>query len=169
MRIFNFVGHTPTGTGIRSRLHRDEPSARRRSNAAGSRNLPVAEAMPACWRSQAACIPSAWSGDDLKPENIMLTEEQLKLIDLGAVSQDQLVRPRRRTSFQAPEIVRTTVATDIYRGTRSRHTLNLLPHNGRYVDGLPSPVLKTYDSYGRLLRGPVTIRSNRHRRRCPRN
>ena len=38
--------------------------------------------------------------NDLKPENIMITEEQLKLIDLGAVSTDQLVRiPLRHTGL----------------------------------------------------------------------
>ena len=38
--------------------------------------------------------------NDLKPENIMVTEEQLKLIDLGAVSTDQLVRiPLRHTGL----------------------------------------------------------------------
>ena len=38
--------------------------------------------------------------NDLKPENIMVTEEQLKLIDLGAVSRDQLVRiPLRHTGL----------------------------------------------------------------------
>jgi serine/threonine-protein kinase PknG len=97
--------------------------------------------------------------NDLKPENIMLTEEQLKLIDLGAVSRVNSFGYLYGTpGFQAPEIVRTgpTVATDIYTvgRTLAALTLNLRTRNGRYQDGLPEddPVLQTYDSFGRLLR-----------------
>ncbi|HET9889102.1 MAG TPA: serine/threonine protein kinase, partial [Mycobacterium sp.] len=97
--------------------------------------------------------------NDLKPENIMLTEEQLKLIDLGAVSRINSFGYLYGTpGFQAPEIVRTgpTVATDIYTvgRTLAALTLNLQTRNGRYVDGLPEddPVLTTYDSFRRLLR-----------------
>ncbi len=97
--------------------------------------------------------------NDLKPENIMLTEEQLKLIDLGAVSRINSFGYLYGTpGFQAPEIVRTgpTVATDIYTvgRTLAALTLNLRTRNGRYQDGLPEDdqVLKTYDSFGRLLR-----------------
>lgn len=97
--------------------------------------------------------------NDLKPENIMLTEEQLKLIDLGAVSRINSFGYLYGTpGFQAPEIVRTgpTVATDIYTvgRTLAALTLNLPTRNGRYVDGIPDndPVLGTYDSFRRLLR-----------------
>lgn len=97
--------------------------------------------------------------NDLKPENIMLTEDQLKLIDLGAVSRINSFGYLYGTpGFQAPEIVRTgpTVATDIYTvgRTLAALTLNLRTRNGRYVDGLPDddPVLATHDSFGRLLR-----------------
>lgn len=97
--------------------------------------------------------------NDLKPENIMLTEDQLKLIDLGAVSRVNSFGYLYGTpGFQAPEIVRTgpTVATDIYTvgRTLAALTLNLRTRNGRYVDGLPDddPVLAAHDSFGRLLR-----------------
>lgn len=97
--------------------------------------------------------------NDLKPENIMLTEEQLKLIDLGAVSRINSFGYLYGTpGFQAPEIVRTgpTIATDIYTvgRTLAALTLNLPTRNGRYVDGLPDddPVLAKYDSFRRLLR-----------------
>lgn len=97
--------------------------------------------------------------NDLKPENIMLTEDQLKLIDLGAVSRVNSFGYLYGTpGFQAPEIVRTgpTVATDIYTvgRTLAALTLNLPTRDGRYVDGLPEndPVLATHDSFGRLLR-----------------
>ena len=100
--------------------------------------------------------------NDLKPENIMLTEEQLKLIDLGAVSRINSFGFLYGTpGYQAPEIVKTgpTVATDIYTvgRTLAALTLNLRTRNGRYVDGLPDddPLLAQYDSFGRLLRRAI--------------
>jgi serine/threonine-protein kinase PknG len=100
--------------------------------------------------------------NDLKPENIMVTEEQLKLIDLGAVTPINSFGYLYGTpGYQAPEIVRTgpTVATDIYTvgRTLAALTLNLRTRNGRYVDGLPpeDPTLKKYDSFGRLLRRAI--------------
>ena len=100
--------------------------------------------------------------NDLKPENIMVTEEQLKLIDLGAVSRMNSYGFLYGTpGYQAPEIVKTgpTIATDIYTvgRTLAALTLNLRTRNGRYDDGLPEddPVLKKYDSFGRLLRRAI--------------
>jgi serine/threonine-protein kinase PknG len=100
--------------------------------------------------------------NDLKPENIMITEEQLKLIDLGAVSTINSFGYLYGTpGYQAPEIVRTgpTVATDIYTvgRTLAALTLNMRTQRGRYAEGLPDddPVLATYDSYARLLRRAI--------------
>ena len=100
--------------------------------------------------------------NDLKPENVMVTEEQLKLIDLGAVTPINSFGYLYGTpGYQAPEIVRTgpTVATDIYTvgRTLAALTLNLRTRNGRYVEGLPpdDPTLKKYDSFGRLLRRAI--------------
>lgn len=100
--------------------------------------------------------------NDLKPENIMVTEEQLKLIDLGAVSPINSFGYLYGTpGYQAPEIVRTgpTVATDIYTvgRTLAALTLKLRTRSGRYVDGLPEddPALTKYDSFARLLRRAI--------------
>ncbi|BBY84959.1 serine/threonine-protein kinase PknG [Mycolicibacterium tokaiense] len=100
--------------------------------------------------------------NDLKPENIMLTASQLKLIDLGAVSRINSFGYLYGTpGYQAPEIVRTgpTVATDIYTvgRTLAALTLKLKTRRGRYVDGLPEgdPVLTEYDSFARLLRRAI--------------
>src|SRR6185312_17002938 len=97
--------------------------------------------------------------NDLKPENIMITEDQLKLIDLGAVSRINSFGYLYGTpGYQAPEIVKTgpTVASDIYTvgRTLAALTLKLRARGGRYLQGLPDddPVLTTYDSYARLLR-----------------
>jgi serine/threonine-protein kinase PknG len=100
--------------------------------------------------------------NDLKPENIMITEDQLKLIDLGAVSRLNSFGYLYGTpGYQAPEIVRTgpTVATDIYSvgRTLAALTMNLRLRKGRYVEGLPEddPVLTEYDSFSRLLRRAI--------------
>ncbi|MBV8929999.1 MAG: protein kinase [Mycobacteriaceae bacterium] len=100
--------------------------------------------------------------NDLKPENIMVTEEQLKLIDLGAVSALNSYGYLYGTpGYQAPEIVKTgpTVATDIHTvgRTLAALTLNMPTRKGRYADGLPEddPVLTTYDSFARLLRRAI--------------
>lgn len=100
--------------------------------------------------------------NDLKPENIVLAEDQLKLIDLGAVSPINSYGYLYGTpGYQAPEIVRTgpTVATDIYTvgRTLAALTLKLRTRHGRYVDGLPEddPVLRNYDSFARVLRRAI--------------
>ena len=100
--------------------------------------------------------------NDLKPDNIMITEEQLKLIDLGAVSTINSFGYLYGTpGYQAPEIVRTgpTVATDIYTvgRTLAALTLNMRTQRGHYAVGLPEddPVLAAYDSYARLLRRAI--------------
>ena len=100
--------------------------------------------------------------NDLKPENIMITEDQLKLIDLGAVSRINSFGYLYGTpGYQAPEIVRTgpTVASDIYSvgRTLAALTLNLRLRKGRFADGLPEddPVLSEYDSFTRLLRRAI--------------
>ncbi|MCM6777356.1 serine/threonine-protein kinase PknG [Nocardia sp. CDC159] len=98
--------------------------------------------------------------NDLKPDNIMVTEDQVKLIDLGAVtvfeSYGNLYGTR---GFQAPEIARTgpTVATDVYSVGRTLAvlTLNMPMEKGRYLDGIPDPatepVLERHEFLHRLL------------------
>lgn len=99
--------------------------------------------------------------NDLKPENIMLSEGQVKLIDLGAVAGIEDTGFIYGTpGFQAPEIVATgpTVATDIYTvgRTLASLTVNLPTKHGRLLDGLPDPadepLFRQYEAYYRLLR-----------------
>ncbi|MGE2817116.1 serine/threonine-protein kinase PknG [Mycobacterium heidelbergense] len=165
VQIFNFVEHTdrhgdPVGYIVMEYI--GGQSLKRGLKDGKVDKLPVAEAVAYLLEILPALSYLHSIGlvyNDLKPENIMLTEEQLKLIDLGAVSRINSFGYLYGTpGFQAPEIVRTgpTVATDIYTvgRTLAALTLNLRTRNGRYVDGLPEddPVLGTYDSFGRLLR-----------------
>ncbi len=83
--------------------------------------------------------------NDLKPENIMVTEEQLKLIDLGAVSRINSFGFLYGTpGYQAPEIVRTgpTVQTDIYTvgRTLAALTLNLRTRKAATSTGCPTTI-----------------------------
>lgn len=98
--------------------------------------------------------------NDLKPDNIIITEEQVKLIDLGAVSGIGAYGHIYGTpGYQAPEIAQTgpTVMSDIYTAGRTLAALivNLPVEDGRYVDGLPTPtqepVFRRYLSLYRLL------------------
>ncbi|MFF0493844.1 tetratricopeptide repeat protein [Nocardia sp. NPDC004068] len=98
--------------------------------------------------------------NDLKPDNIMVTSDQVKLIDLGAAtvfeSYGNLYGTR---GFQAPEIARTgpTVATDIYSVGRTLAvlTIDMPMARGRYLDGIPdpadAPVLGRHEFFHRLL------------------
>ncbi len=164
VKIFNFVEHPdsngePVGYIVMEYVGGKSLKPERREH------LPVAEAIAYMLEILPALAYLHSIGlcyNDLKPENIMVTEEQLKLIDLGAVSRINSFGYLYGTpGYQAPEIVRTgpTVATDIYTvgRTLAALTLNLPTRNGRYVDGLPDddPVLVRYDSFGRLLRRAI--------------
>ncbi|NLU83165.1 serine/threonine-protein kinase [Rhodococcus sp. HNM0569] len=96
--------------------------------------------------------------NDLKPENVMLTDESLVLIDLGAVAGIGGYGYLYGTpGYQAPEIVRTgpTVASDIYTVGRMLAvlTLDMPMRNRRYLPGLPegAPVLGEFESFRMLL------------------
>ncbi|WP_227997398.1 serine/threonine-protein kinase PknG [Nocardia australiensis] len=98
--------------------------------------------------------------NDLKPDNIMVTDDQVKLIDLGAVATVEAYGNLYGTrGFQAPEIPRTgpTVASDIYTVGRTLAvlTLNMPMDQGRYLDGIPDPaqhpVLARHEFFHRLL------------------
>ena len=82
---------------------------------------------------------------DFKPDNVMQTDEQLKLIDLGAA----VAHGRRGSAiygtlgYQAPEIAWTgpTVASDVYTVGRTLAVLvmDVPQENGRFVEQLPGP------------------------------
>ncbi|MEI7715195.1 MAG: serine/threonine-protein kinase PknG [Mycobacterium sp.] len=165
VQIFNFVEHVdrqgdPVGYIVMEYI--GGQSLKQGLKEGRAEKLPVAEAIAYLLEILPALGYLHSIGlvyNDLKPENIMLTEEQLKLIDLGAVSRFNSFGYLYGTpGFQAPEIVQTgpTIATDIYTvgRTLAALTVNLPTDNGRYVDGLPDddPVLTAHDSFKRLLR-----------------
>ena len=96
--------------------------------------------------------------NDLKPDNIMLTEDNVELIDMGAVSGiGDFGYIYGTRGFQAPEIVRTgpTIATDIYTVGRTLAKLTVELSEDRYVETLPGrdevPLFQRFESFYRLL------------------
>jgi serine/threonine-protein kinase PknG len=98
---------------------------------------------------------------DFKPDNVMQTDEQLKLIDLGAViaMDDQDSALYGTVGYQAPEISRTgpTVASDVYTVGRTLAVLvmDVPQEHGHFVEQLPGPVtvpvLAKYESLYRAI------------------
>ncbi|WP_101952502.1 serine/threonine-protein kinase [Mycobacterium sp. 3519A] len=98
---------------------------------------------------------------DFKPDNVMQTEDQLKLIDLGAViaMDDEESAIYGTLGYQAPEIAETgpTVATDVYTVGRTLAVLvmDVPQEKGRFVEHLPGPdtvpVLARYESLHRAI------------------
>nr|WP_029114399.1 serine/threonine-protein kinase [Mycobacterium sp. URHB0044] len=98
---------------------------------------------------------------DFKPDNVMQTDEQLKLIDLGAVvpMDDETSALYGTLGYQAPEIAETgpTVASDVYTVGRTLAVLvmDVPQENGHFVEQLPGPaevpVLAKYESLYRAI------------------
>ena len=98
--------------------------------------------------------------NDLKPDNIIITEDQVKLIDLGAVTGIGAFGLIYGTKgFQAPEVGTKgpSVASDIYTigRTLAALTCQLPVRDGHYLPGLPSPtdepLFRRHLSFFRLL------------------
>jgi serine/threonine-protein kinase PknG len=100
---------------------------------------------------------------DFKPDNVMQTDEQLKLIDLGAVvaMDDEESSIYGTLGYQAPEIAETgpTVASDVYTVGRTLAVLvmDVPQEHGHFVEQLPGPatvpVLAKHESlYHAILR-----------------
>ncbi|PXX06329.1 serine/threonine-protein kinase [Mycolicibacterium moriokaense] len=98
---------------------------------------------------------------DFKPDNVMQSDEQLKLIDLGAViaMDDDDSAIFGTPGYQAPEIAYTgaTVASDVYTVGRTLAVLlmDVPQERGRFVEQLPGPatvpVLAEHESLYRAL------------------
>ena len=99
---------------------------------------------------------------DLKPDNVIQTGEQLKLIDLGAVRRmDDYTSPLFFTSgYSAPELATdgASVASDLFTVGRTLAVLSFefTGYTTKYKTTLPSqddvPLFKLFGSYYRFLR-----------------
>ncbi|WP_037345497.1 serine/threonine-protein kinase [Sciscionella sediminilitoris] len=99
---------------------------------------------------------------DLKPDNVLQTHDQLKLIDLGAVRRiDDMTSPIFfTTGYAAPELASDgpSVQSDIYTVGRMLAVLSFdfSGYTKRYQYSLPSPkevpLFSLFESYYRLLR-----------------
>ncbi|MEW1695106.1 tetratricopeptide repeat protein [Streptomyces sp. NPDC091278] len=98
---------------------------------------------------------------DFKADNAIQTEDQLKLIDMGAVRRmdDDESAIYGTVGYQAPEVaeVGPSVASDLYTVARTLAvmTFDFQGYTNVFVDSLPEPehieVLRTYESFYRFL------------------
>lgn len=162
VKIYNFIDDPRQPGGFIVMEYVGGPSLRSRRNVMPGKVFPldiaigyILEILPALEYLHSRGVVY----NDLKPDNIIVTEEQVKLIDLGAVSGIGAFGYIYGTrGFQAPEVATKgpSVASDIYTvgRTLAALTLRLPVVDGAYAD-LPSPseepLLRHHLSYYRLL------------------
>ena len=163
VQIFNFIDDPRVPGGFTVMEYVGGPSLRSRRNKQPNELLPVdiaigyiLEILPALEYLHSRGVVY----NDLKPDNIIVTEDQVKLIDLGAVSGIGAYGFIYGTKgYQAPEVAREgpSIASDIYTIGRTLASLCLkLPtEDGVYLPGIPTPTeepeLRRFLSLYRLL------------------
>lgn len=167
VKIYNFVKHRSTrdvSDGYIVMEYVGGRSLKKLQEMAAPDRIPVAEVLAYMMEVLPALDYLHSFGlayNDLKPDNIMVTEDEVKLIDLGAVAAMESYGSIYGTpGYQAPEIIETgpTVASDIYTAGRTLAALILdLPKddNGNYRTEVPTPerhsLLRRYPFVYRLL------------------
>ena len=173
VRIYNFVEHLDQRTGsldgyivmeyVGGKSLKEIANGRR--TAAGKRDpLPVEQAC-AYGIEALEALGHLHSRNllycDFKVDNAIQTEDQLKLIDMGAVRRmdDDESAIYGTVGYQAPEVadVGPSVASDLYTVARTLAilTFDFQGYTNVFVDSLPDPdtieVFRTYESFYRLL------------------
>ncbi|MFV5992575.1 tetratricopeptide repeat protein [Streptomyces sp. NPDC056231] len=173
VRIYNFVEHLDQRTGsldgyivmeyVGGKALKEIANERR--TAAGRRDpLPVEQAC-AYGIEALEALGHLHSRNllycDFKVDNAIQTEDQLKLIDMGAVRRmdDEESAIYGTVGYQAPEVaeVGPSVASDLYTVARTLAvlTFDFQGYTNVFVDSLPDPdnieVFRTYESFYRLL------------------
>ncbi|WP_328712599.1 serine/threonine-protein kinase [Nocardia salmonicida] len=160
VKIFNFVTHRGGdgvdcgylvmeyigGSSLGAMLERQAPQL-----------LPVAEAIAYVLEILPALAYMHGIGlayNDLKPDNIMVSQDEVKLIDLGAVAALGSGGELYGTpGYRAPEVARTgpTVASDIYTVGRTLAALTLPNWTEGSIVGA-EPLLTRHPAFAKLLR-----------------
>ncbi|MCX5557770.1 serine/threonine-protein kinase [Streptomyces sp. NBC_00038] len=173
VRIYNFVEHLDQRTGsldgyivmeyVGGKSLKEIANDRR--TAAGKRDpLPVEQAC-AFGIEALEALGHLHSRNllycDFKVDNAIQTEDQLKLIDMGAVRRmdDEESAIYGTVGYQAPEVaeVGPSVASDLYTVARTLAvmTFDFQGYTNVFVDSLPDPdnieVFRQYESFYRLL------------------
>ncbi|AIJ34253.1 serine/threonine protein kinase PknG [Corynebacterium imitans] len=147
VKIFNFIDDPRVPSGFIVMEYVGGPSLRAQRNAQPDHKLPpdvaigyILEILPALDYLHSRGVVY----NDLKPDNIIVTEDQVKLIDLGAVSGIGAFGYIYGTrGFQAPEVGTEgpTIHSDIYTIGRTLAALviDLPQKDGVYEHGIPTP------------------------------
>jgi serine/threonine-protein kinase PknG len=174
VQIYNFVQHPEPGTQrmvgyivmeyVGGESLRDMMLARRGPDGAAE-PIPLGQAIAYALESLRALGYLHNLGllyCDFKPDNVIQSEEQLKLIDLGGVRRmDDDSSPIYGTvGYQAPEIASDgpSIGSDLYTVARTLAvlTFDFKGYTGTYATSLPDraavPLLARHESYDRLLR-----------------
>lgn len=151
VRIYNFVEHVDADTGVPvGYIVMEYIGGTSLKQLRKNRHAPLPPAVAVAYIVEIAPAIGYLHAQglvycDFKPDNVMQTDEQLKLIDLGAViAMDDYDSPLYGTrGYQAPEIGRTgpTVASDVYTVGRTLAVLvtDVPQENGQFVERIPGP------------------------------
>ncbi len=158
VQIFNFIDDPRVPGGFTVMEYVGGPSLRARRNSSSSGVLEpdvaiayILELLPALDYLHSRGVVY----NDLKPDNVIVTEDQVKLIDLGAVSGIGAYGFIYGTKgFQAPEVATEgpSIASDVYTVGRTLGSLVVDLPEDRIPTPTEEPLFRQYTSLYRLIR-----------------